>query len=104
MDDRGGGCGMLMLAAVAVFVLVMVFGSGSSKRTTDTPSVSGNNNEVYTCVGEGACVFTTDNSTTDNSTSTTTRTDVEGDRNMIIGSDGTPLCLDSATGIYSACQ
>jgi hypothetical protein len=60
-------------------------------------------NEFFDCIGYGSCVMTTDNSvetTEDNRTNTT----VNGDRNVIIGSDGTELCQDPSTGIYSACQ
>jgi hypothetical protein len=61
-------------------------------------------NEFYDCVGYASCVVTTDNSVENTTNDTRTNTTVEGDRNVVIGSDGTKLCQDPATGIYSACQ
>lgn len=68
-------------------------------------------NNFLDCNGYGACIVNTDNSvTTTNTESTTTNTDsrssttVEGDRNVVIGSNGDRLCADPTTGIYSLCQ
>jgi hypothetical protein len=64
-------------------------------------------NEFYDCIGAGACVFTdsVDNSQVDNSQwadNSTQRTEVQGERNTIVHSDGTMAC-ESPTqpGAYS---
>jgi hypothetical protein len=122
MDDnrQGPGCITTLVAILGIIgILLALAGGGDDKRpntnTNTTPVLSGNEvfsrnqgnlfsdvtNEFYDCMGAGACVFTTDNSTSTDTRATTT---VTGDRNVIVGSDGTQLCQDPSTGIYSACQ
>jgi hypothetical protein len=110
-----------MLAVIGI-LLALVAGDDDSKRpttnTNTTPVLSGNElmsrnqgnlfsdvtNEFYDCMGAGACTFTADNSTTENTSRTDARTTVTGERNTVIASDGTQLCQDPTTGIYSTCQ
>lgn len=64
-------------------------------------------NNFLDCNGYGACIVNTDNSVTTNNTENTTTnasTNVDGDRNVVIGSNGDRLCADPTTGIYSLCQ
>jgi hypothetical protein len=109
--------GWLLIVIIGGAILVMFGGSGGSSvpagtTSNTTPVLSGNEvlsrnqanflsdvtNEFYDCMGAGACVFSTDNSTESN------RTEVRGNDNVVIGSDGTRLCADPTTGIYSACE
>jgi hypothetical protein len=109
--------GWLLVVIIGGAILAVFGGSGGSSvpagtTSNTTPVLSGNEvlsrnqanflsdvtNEFYDCMGAGSCTFTTDNSTESN------RTDVRGNDNVIVGSDGTRLCADPTTGIYSTCQ
>jgi hypothetical protein len=120
--------GWLLIVIIGGAILAVFGGSGGSSvpagtTSNTTPVLSGNEvlsrnqanflsdvtNEFYDCMGAGACVFSTDNSTdntsnrTENTTTNSTRTDVNGDRNVVIGSDGTKLC-EGDDGIFRVCQ
>ncbi len=96
--------------AIGVVVIVMIGGAGGG-TTTNTNSNHHNTTHVLSdnkvasdnqvnlfskitnCNAEGACIVTTTNTN-----------EVRGNDNVIAGSDGTQLCQDPATGIYSACK
>jgi hypothetical protein len=101
--------GTLMMVAAGIVVIVFIFASGAGGGGTTTHTNSHNDNttdvsvasdnkvlsdnglyigsEVTNCTGAGSC----------------TTVVVSGERDVIIGSDGQPLCQDESTGIYSAC-
>lgn len=132
MDESPkGGLGCFgIAAAIAIMVFAMVMAGDGDKnivkkadggQTTSTRSgtASGNQVEVMSrnqlnlwsdvqnCYGDGSCVtvITTTTTSTQN-TSTDTRTTVNGDRNVVIGSDGARLCEDPVTHIMTttACE
>ena len=113
--------------AIAIMVAVMVFAGDGDKnvvkqvdggQTTNTRSgtASGNQVEVMSrnqlnlwsdvqnCYGDGSrpTIITTTTNTVQN-TSTDTRTTVDGDRNVVIGSDGARLC-EGDDGIFRLCE
>jgi hypothetical protein len=115
----------MLAGAIAVLVAAMLLpgdgktsGSGSTSNSR-TGTLSGNQVEVMSrnqlnlwsdvqnCYGDYSCmtVVSTTTSTTANTT-TDTRTTVNGDRNVVIGSDGAQLCEDPVTHIMTttACQ
>lgn len=120
MDDpRGRSCASdvlmyVFIGVIAIIVIATLSGGGDDGSTTNsrTGTLSGNQvelmsrnqlnlwSDVQNCYGDGSCsqVMTTTTSTS------SVNTRITGDRNVIIGSDGTPLCVDPATGIYSACD
>jgi hypothetical protein len=103
--------GWLLIVVIGSLALI-AFGGAGGGTTTHTNSHNNNQTHVLSdnkvlsdnqvnvasrvvnCNAEGACVVTT-NATTTN--------EVRGNDNVIVGSDGTRLCADPATGIYSAC-
>ena len=129
-SPKGLGCfGIAAAIAIMVVVLAMV-GDGdknivkkadgpTTTQNTRSGTASGNQVEVMSrnqlnlwsdvqnCNGDWSCVtiITTTTSTVQN-TSTDTRTTVNGDRNVVIGSDGARLCEDPATHIMTttACE
>lgn len=129
MDQEApkGGLGCMGIAiAIVIMVFAMSMAGTSDKnadggQTTNTRSgtASGNQVEVLSrnqlnlwsdvqnCYGDNSCVtvISTTTSTVQN-TSTDTRTTVNGDRNVVIGSDGARLCEDPVTHIMTttACQ
>jgi hypothetical protein len=124
MDDtRGLGCGWWMVAGALVVLLMAVTmpgdgksGGGGTTNNTRSGTASGNQVEVLSrnqlnlwsdvqnCYGDYSCmtIVTTTTSTVDTRNTTT----VNGDRNVVIGSDGARLCEDPTTHIYStmACE
>lgn len=123
----GIGCfGIAIAIGIMVFALAMA-GEGDKNivkkadggQTTNTRSgtASGNQVEVMSrnqlnlwsdvqnCYGDYSCmtIVSTTTSTVENTT-TDTRTTVNGDRNVVIGSNGDRLCADPTTGIYSLCE
>ena len=127
-ESRGGfGCfGIAVAIAIMVVVLAMV-GDGdknivkkadgpTTTQNTRSGTASGNQVEVMSrnqlnlwsdvqnCNGDWSCVtiITTTTSTVQN-TSTDTRTTVNGDRNVVVGSDGTRLC-EGDDGIFRLCE
>lgn len=130
MESRGGGCGpvtiLLLLAAALGVVMLMSPGDNSTASDkvnhtdNDTRQVlSGNEalsrntgvglnlgeivNNFYDCVGSDACTFdnSVDSSQTDSSVSNT-NTDVSGQRNTVIMSNGETACENpDAPGQYS---
>jgi len=125
---KGGiGClGMAIAIGIMVFALAMA-GEGDKnivKNTNDpattqntrSGTASGNQVEVMSrnqlnlwsdvqnCYGDGSCptIITTTTNTVQN-TSTDTRTTVDGDRNVVIGSDGARLC-EGDDGIFRLCE
>lgn len=132
MDEspKGGlGCFGIAVAIAIMFFAMAMAGDGDKNlvkkadggQTTNTRSgtASGNQVEVMSrnqlnlwsdvqnCYGDGSCVtvITTTTTSTQN-TSTDTRTTVNGDRNVVIGSDGARLCEDPVTHIMTttACE
>jgi hypothetical protein len=109
-DDFPWGWLLIVLIGGAILI---VFGGAGGGTVSNTNSHNNNQTHVLSdnkvasdnqvnlfskitnCNAEGACVVTT-NATTTN--------DVQGNDNVIVGSDGTQLCQDPSTGIYSACQ
>jgi hypothetical protein len=102
--------GWLLIVIIGGAILVMFGGSGGGGTTTHTNSHNNNTahvlsdnkvasdnqvnlfSKITNCNAEGACVVTT------------TTNEVRGNDNVIVGSDGTRLCADPTTGIYSTCQ
>jgi len=132
MDEyrpSGLGCGWWIVAGGLIILLIMTRGGPSSKNTTPgssitnsrTGTLSGNQVEVMSrnqlnlwsdvqnCYGDYSCmtIISTTTSTVQNtSTDTRNTTTVNGDRNVVIGSDGAQLCEDPVTHIMTttACQ
>ncbi len=118
-ETRGLGCGWWMLAGALVVLLMAVAmpgdgksGSGGGATTNSrTGTLSGNQVEVMSrnqlnlwsdvqnCYGDYSCmtIVTTTTSTVDTRNTTT----VNGDRNVVIGSDGARLCEDPQTHIMT---
>lgn len=125
-ETRGGlGCGWWMVAGGLLVILLMASGPDSKTptNTTNTRSgtLSGNQVEVMSrnqlnlwsdvqnCYGDWSCmtVISTTTSTVQNTTTDTRNTTtVNGDRNVVIGSDGARLCEDPVTHIMTttACE
>jgi len=133
MDEspKGLGCfGIAVAIVIMIFALAMA-GDGDKNivkkadggQTTNTRSgtASGNQVEVMSrnqlnlwsdvqnCYGDASCitVITTTTSTVQNTTTDTRNTTtVNGDRNVVIGSDGARLCEDPVTHIMTttACE
>lgn len=125
-NSNGLGCGWWMVAgALCVLFAAMMLpgdgksgsGSGSGNATNSrTGTLSGNQVEVMSrnqlnlwsdvqnCNGDWSCVtvISTTTNTTQNTT-TDTRTTVNGDRNVVIGSNGDRLC-EGDDGIYRLCE
>lgn len=125
----GSGLGCIWWMIAGGLLVLLILGSGGPSSKNDTPGSSITNNragtasgnqvevlsknqlnlwsDVQNCNGDWSCVtiITTTTSTTQN-TSTDTRTTVNGDRNVVIGSDGARLCEDPVTHIMttSACE
>ena len=126
-DGEGLVCGWWMLAGAAMLLIASMLLPGDGKTSSSgsttnsrTGTLSGNQVEVMSrnqlnlwsdvqnCYGDYSCmtVVTTTTSTVQNTTDTRTTTTVNGDRNVVIGSDGARLCEDPQTHIYStaACE
>jgi hypothetical protein len=110
--------GWLCALVCAVAVVCFIIGGGGSKTTPATGSTSNNRSgtasgnqvevmsrnqvnlggEVNNCYGDYSCstVVTT-------TTTTDTRTTVNGDRNVVVASDGTRLC-EGDDGIFRVCE
>ncbi len=120
----GLGCGWWMMAGALIVLFIMASGPSKSDSTPTTNSrtgtLSGNQVEVMSrnqlnlwsdvqnCYGDYSCmtIVTTTTSTVQNTTTDTRNTTtVNGDRNVVIGSDGARLCEDPQTHIMttSAC-
>lgn len=122
------GCLLWMVAIIVVVFLLLMAGDGDNnivKHDTGAPTnnrtgtLSGNQvetlsrnqlnlwSEVQNCFGDYSCmtVISTTTSTVDNTT-VDAGTTIDGDRNVVVGSNGDRLCQDPATGIYSplACE
>jgi hypothetical protein len=132
MDEspKGFGCFGIAVAIAVMVMLMALVGDGdknivkkadgpTTTQNTRSGTASGNQVEVMSrnqlnlwsdvqnCYGDNSCitVITSTTSTVQN-TSTDTRTTVNGDRNVVIGSDGAQLCEDPQTHIFTtaACQ
>lgn len=127
-ETRGLGCGWWMAAGgLCVLVAAMMMpgggksGEGGATTNSRTGTLSGNQVEVMSrnqlnlwsdvqnCYGDYSCmtVVTTTTSTVQNTTTDTRNTTtVNGDRNVVIGSDGARLCEDPVTHIFTttACE
>lgn len=134
MDESRGGIGCFGIAvAIAIMVVVLAMvGDGdknivkkadgpTTTQNTRSGTASGNQVEVMSrnqlnlwsdvtnCYGDNSCVtvITTTTSTVQNTTTDTRNTTtVNGDRNVVIGSDGARLCEDPVTHIMTttACE
>ena len=130
MDEyrpSGGGLGCVWWVMVGALIVLFVMASGPSKSSTNptnatnsrTGTLSGNQVEVMSrnqlnlwsdvqnCYGDYSCmtIVTTTTSTAENTTVDNTRntTTVNGDRNVVIGSNGDRLC-EGDDGIYRLCE
>ena len=132
MDEyrpSGSGLGCIWWVMVGALIVLFVMASGPSKSGTNptnatnsrTGTLSGNQVEVMSrnqlnlwsdvqnCYGDYSCmtVISTTTSTVQNTTTDTRNTTtVNGDRNVVIGSDGAQLCEDPVTHIMTttACE
>lgn len=128
-EYRTGGVGCLWWVGLGAFLVILLMASGGSSTKSGTTNatnsrtgtLSGNQVEVMSrnqlnlwsdvqnCYGDYSCVtiVTSTTSTVQNtSTDVRTATTVNGDRNVVIGSDGSRLCEDPVTHIMTttACQ
>jgi len=128
-DRRGLGCIWGLIAGMAIVLLILGSGGPSSKNDTPGSSITNNRagtasgnqvevmsrnqlnlwSDVQNCYGDYSCVTVITNTTTtvqNTTTDTRNTTTVNGDRNVVIGSDGARLCEDPVTHIYttSACE
>lgn len=128
-SPKGLGCfGIAVAIAIMVVVLAMV-GDGdknivkkadgpTTTQNTRSGTASGNQvdilsknqlniaSDVTNCFGDGSCptIITTTTTTVQNTTNDTRNTTtVNGDRNVVIGSDGARLCAGD-DGIFRLCE
>lgn len=132
MDEyrpSGLGCGWWIVAGGLIILLIMAGGGPDSNIDTPGSSITNNRagtasgnqvevmsrnqlnlwSDVQNCYGDYSCmtIISTTTSTVQNtSTDTRNTTTVNGDRNVVIGSDGAQLCEDPVTHIMTttACQ
>jgi hypothetical protein len=131
-EYRPGGLGRIWLAAAGFVILMLIMSGGHGRSGTNptnatnsrTGTLSGNQVEVMSrnqlnlwsdvqnCYGDYSCmtIISTTTSTVENTSTTVDNarntTTINGDRNVVIGSDGARLCEDPQTHIFTtaACQ
>ena len=125
-SGSGLGCIWWVAAGALIVLLIMSGGGPDSKNTTPGSSItnsragtlSGNQVEVMSrnqlnlwsdvqnCYGDYSCmtvVTTTTSSVQNTTTDTRNTTTVNGDRNVVVGSDGAQLC-EGDDGIFRLCE
>lgn len=125
-DGNGLGCIWGLIAGMAIVLLILGSGGPSSKNDTPGSSItnsragtaSGNQvdvlsknqlnlwSDVTNCYGDNSCItIVTSTTTSVQNTTVDTRntTTVNGDRNVVIGSDGAQLC-EGDDGIFRLCE